>query len=228
LIVPHTFSPGTPAKSSEVNENFTTIYNEVTALKKQINGTSCATIHAQSSGLPSGIYSIQPAGSTQSIQAFCDMVTDGGGWTLVAKLFELTLPTGAVGTDKLTTNAQPNSGEESKLADATINALGYLKVRVIPSGAPAYTPFFFQPGTQWNFSGGSAGNLNGVPVCDDADLTVNCVTRTGVADGGYAGYRNYNGTNDHAFIFNHPGNLGYAGRVPYGEDQRISATVWVR
>ena len=37
LTVPHTFSPGTAAKSSEVNENFTTIYNEVNALKKQLS-----------------------------------------------------------------------------------------------------------------------------------------------------------------------------------------------
>ena len=44
LIVPHTFSPGTTAKSSEVNDNFETIYSEVNALKKQISSlsTGCA------------------------------------------------------------------------------------------------------------------------------------------------------------------------------------------
>ncbi len=40
LIVPHTFSPGMTAKSSEVNENFGTIYSEVNALKKQISSLS--------------------------------------------------------------------------------------------------------------------------------------------------------------------------------------------
>ena len=37
LTVPHIFYPGTAAKSSEVNENFTTIYNAVTALQGQID-----------------------------------------------------------------------------------------------------------------------------------------------------------------------------------------------
>ena len=154
---------------------------------------------------------------------------DGGGWTLVAKLFERTLPTDAVSINKLVTNVQPSFGDESKLSDATINALGYLKVRVIPSDAPTYTRYFFQPGAQgWDFSSGRAGNLNGVPVCGDAALTVNCVIRTGVNDGGYAGYRNWNGTDGYAFILNHPNDLGYAGRVPYGQDKGVSATVWVR
>jgi hypothetical protein len=37
LTVPHTFSPGTAAKSSEVNENFDRIYSEVNMLKQQVS-----------------------------------------------------------------------------------------------------------------------------------------------------------------------------------------------
>ncbi|CAK0780869.1 hypothetical protein CCP4SC76_7610002 [Gammaproteobacteria bacterium] len=106
-----------------------------------------------------------------------------------------------------------------------------VKVRVIPSGAPTYTPFFFQPGSQkWDFSISGAGALNSVPVCDDVSLTVNCVIRTGIWDG-YGGYRNWNGWNvpdTYAFVLNHASNLGYAGRVPYAKDGGVSATVWVR
>jgi hypothetical protein len=174
-----------------------------------------------------GVYVLNAGGA--HFNAYCDMSTDGGGWTLVAKLFEATLGTGATNPANLTTPTQPPNNGESKLADFVINALVYTTVRVIPSGAPTCTKYFFQPGsTIWDFSTAGAGNLNGIPVCEDQNLSVTCVARTGVINGIYAGYRNFNGTNDYAFVLNHPNNLGYTGRAPYGLDNNVSATVWVR
>lgn len=192
-------------------------------------GTSCKDILAQYPYSESRIYSIHPEDGSESFRTYCDMTADGGGWTLVAKLFERTLPTGKQNGATLVTRAQPIKGQEGKLADSTINALGYEEVRVIPSRASKYVTYFFKPGVQvWDFSTAGAGNLSSIPICEDPDLTANCVTRHGVIDGPYRGYRNYNGTSNHAFIFNHPRNLGYAGRVPYAEDFGISATIWVR
>jgi hypothetical protein len=136
LTVPHTFSPGTPAKSSEVNENFAAIYSELNALRKQIGptpaGMSCATIHAQSSGLPSGIYSIQPAGISQSFQVYCDMETDGGGWTLVARM--LGGSRDHVNVNAIGTITAQHQGMVAKLADATINAISHSYYRMTCNG----------------------------------------------------------------------------------------------
>jgi hypothetical protein len=48
---------------------------------------SCLAVHQDNPGLPSGSYWIDPTGSTNgttdATRTWCDMTTDGGGWTLI-------------------------------------------------------------------------------------------------------------------------------------------------
>jgi hypothetical protein len=152
LTVPHTFSPGTPAKSSEVNENFAAIYSELNALRKQIGpasaGASCAMIHAQYSGLPSGIYAIQPDSSLQPFPVYCDMTTDGGGWTLVFLKNSVESGTYAdfAGTYKNTSALSTTPESASKSSSAIVGWLnlnnfsyGTIRLASYSSGAQTYT-----------------------------------------------------------------------------------------
>ncbi len=70
---------------TKLTKNKSTAYENCISSGGLIYSTSCKILLAANPGTASGIYTIDPdgAGSLASFDAYCDMETDGGGWTLV-------------------------------------------------------------------------------------------------------------------------------------------------
>lgn len=95
-------------------------------------GKSCKDILAQGGSTGSGVYWIDPPGDNQSkLPVYCDMTTQGGGWTLIALVRSTTMVNGwgAAGTltHELTlpgNNAQNDKNAEAWMSQPTMDALG--------------------------------------------------------------------------------------------------------
>ena len=59
----------------------------------------------------SGVYTIVPPGGTTTLQVWCDMTTDGGGWTLLEKALKIAQERGDLAAELKITQALRERGD---------------------------------------------------------------------------------------------------------------------
>jgi hypothetical protein len=106
------------------------------------NSASCKTLLQATPGLPSGTYTINPAvGGSRNV--YCDMTTDGGGWTMVFKAGTSNYDTDFVDYDIATTSSLWSDATDVLLAqrNAANGVVGDWARFTLPADWRAKAPF---------------------------------------------------------------------------------------
>jgi hypothetical protein len=139
------------------------------------------------------VYYISPDGDNETaFSVYCDMDTDGGGWSLVYKRADNNTfgVTEALNPDDL---AVPDGFGFAKLSDVHIQQLTTERWRVQPISPPsigidAQTSRYFDTSCLWSSDSTTSNGGQCVTSCDDYGMTSDCYTGDVYLD---YGIRNY-------------------------------------
>ncbi len=95
--------------------------------------SSCLVLQQRAAGLqpvPTGVYWIQPGTNAPAFQVFCDMDTDGGGWTMV---FKITAGSGVNPVSTWTSTTPTNEGAAAALSVSATPTVGAYANRIVSS-----------------------------------------------------------------------------------------------
>jgi hypothetical protein len=131
---------GTPSTQGNYNLTITLTGSGKTATHSyalQVMAPStltCKDIKASSPGAASGVYTLSLNGV--QLKAYCEMASDGGGWTLIGRGAPNAVGAWATTTGDVSLPAvpSPTSATSFKFADATINALPKSAYKVMTTG----------------------------------------------------------------------------------------------
>lgn len=147
---------------------------------------TCAEILAAIPEAVSGTYTIVPDG--MSLDAYCEMEVDGGGWTLIAKVnnadmndlpepagwFDMTIAADDLATPELTLNA----GLAAHGAHRFVDVLGPDSIARFEAAAADQldlrAAWYKAIASEDSFSGWFAADPTASQVCRDVDMTLDC------------------------------------------------------
>ncbi len=140
---------------------------------------SCSEIKTANAAAADGVYTIDPdgVGAIAPLSVFCDMTTDGGGWTKILQYHNASYTPTASASGDITTLGTPAF---AKVSDAVVNAIGAaigvgrvyrIKGPTSPTGKKL---FLFSTGTFTDTSVGY-GLMTGSPKTCETATYASCV-----------------------------------------------------